>query len=117
MVVFRALGWLFLALAVAVIVHDLLTWWSEGAYPFSTLGSLWSHLDPTSLGNTQTSARRHLSGVLWTWMMRPLLTVPAVPAFLVLGLVLVWIGRRDSGRPDPGFLMGSRPRRRRGGLS
>ena len=117
MVVFRGLGWLFLALAVAVIVHDLLTWWSEGAYPFSTLGGLWAHLDPTSLGNTQTSARRHLSGVLWTWMMRPLLTVPAVPAFLVLGAALVWIGRRESGRSEPGFLAGSRPRRRRGGLS
>ena len=117
MVVFRALGWLFLALAVAVFVHDLLTWWSQGSYPFSTLGSLWAHLDPASLGNTQTSARRHLSGILWTWMMRPLLTVPAVPAFLVLGLVLVWIGRRDSGRSQGDFLMGSRPRRRRGGLS
>jgi hypothetical protein len=116
MVVFRALGWLFLALAVAVVVHDLLTWWSQGRYPFSTFGSLWAHLDPGSLGNTQTSARRHLSGVLWTWMMRPLLTVPAVPAFLVLGGVLLWIGRRELGRPDPGVLMGSRPRRRRGGL-
>jgi hypothetical protein len=49
-------------------------------------------------------------------MMRPLLTVPAVPAFLVLGGVLLWIGRRDLGRPDPGVLMGSRPRKRRGGL-
>ncbi len=117
MVVFRTLGWLLLALAVAVVVHDLLTWWSEGSYPFSTFWSLWSHLDPSSLGNTQTSARRHLSGILWTWMMRPLLTVPAVPAFLVLGFALVWIGRRDSGRPEAGFLMGSRPRRRRGGLS
>ena len=116
MVVFRALGWLFLALAVAVIVHDLLTWWSQGRYPFSTFGSLWAHLDPASLGNTQTSAGRHLSGVLWTWMMRPLLTLPAVPAFLVLGLVLLWIGRRDLGHREPGFLAGSRPRRRRGGL-
>jgi hypothetical protein len=117
MVVFRGLGWLLLALAVAVVVHDLLTWWSEGSYPSSTFGSLWSHLDPSSLGNTQTSVRRHLSGILWTWMMRPLLTVPVVPAFAVLGLALVWIGRRDGGRAEPGFLMGSRPRRRRRGLS
>ena len=36
---------------------------------------------------------------------------------VVLGLVLLWIGRRDLGRPDAGVLMGSRPRRRRGGLS
>lgn len=114
---FRALGWLLLALAVAVVVHDLLTWWSEGRYPFSTVGSLWSHLDPTSLGNTQASVRRPLSGALWTWLLRPVLAVPAVPAFLVLGLFLVWLGRREGGRPDAGFLMGSRPRRRRSGLS
>jgi hypothetical protein len=116
MVVFRALGWLFLALAVAVVVHDLLSWWSQGHSPFSTFGSLWAHLDPGSLGSAQTSARRPLSGMLWTWIMRPLLTVPAVPAFLVLGLVLLWIGRRELGRPDARVLMGSRPRRRRGGL-
>lgn len=118
MVAFRALGWLLLALAVTVIVHDLLTWWSEGSYPFSTLGSLWGHVDPTSLGNTQTSMRRYLGGGLWTWILRPVLAIPAVPAFLILGLLLLWLGRRDSGQPEPGFLVGSRPpRKRRRGLS
>ncbi|MBL0898371.1 MAG: hypothetical protein IBJ17_06695 [Reyranella sp.] len=118
MVAFRGLGWLLLALAVAVIVHDLLTWLSEGRYPFATLGSLWSHVDPSSLGNTQTSMRRYLGGGLWTWILRPLLAIPAVPAFLILGLLLLWIGRRDTGRPEPGLLVGSRPpRKRRRGLS
>ena len=88
MVAFRALGWLLLALAVAVVVHDLLTWWSEGSYPFSTLGSLWSHLDPGSLGSVQTSARRHLPGSLWGWTVQPFLALPAelVPEAPLLGI-------------------------------
>ncbi len=32
MVLFRALGWLLLALAVGAVVYDCLTWWSEGAF-------------------------------------------------------------------------------------
>ena len=113
MVAFRALGWLLLALAVAVVVHDLLTWWSEGSYPFSTLGSLWSHLDPGSLGSAQTSALRHLPGSLWNWTVQPFLALPALPAFLILGLFLLWLGNRDGDRPDPSFLGGSRPSRKR----
>jgi hypothetical protein len=118
MVAFRGLGWVLLALAVAVIVHDLLTWWSEGSYPFSTMGSLWGHVDPASLGNTQTSMRRYLGGGLWTWILRPVLAIPAVPAFLILGLLLLWLGRRETGRPESSFLVGSRPpRKRRRGIS
>ncbi len=113
MAAFRALGWLLLALAVAVVVHDLLTWWSEGSLAFSTLGGLWAHLDPGSLGSTQASTRRLLPGGLWNWTVRPYLALPALPSFLVLGFFFLWLGNRDGDRPDPSFLGGSRPSRRR----
>ena len=32
MVVFRGLGWLLLAMAVAAVVHDGLAWWTEGSF-------------------------------------------------------------------------------------
>ncbi len=67
MVAFRALGWLLLALAVAVVVHDLLTWWSEGSYPFRPWGACGRTSIPASLGSAQTSALRHLPGSLWNW--------------------------------------------------
>lgn len=113
MVVFRGLGWLLLALAVAAIVHDGLTWWSEGSFRLLGLGDLWSHLDMRSLGDAQTAVQRNVSAALWNWIVRPILMIPALPAFLALGLLFLWLGNRGSGDDEPGFMIGSRPPRRR----
>ena len=113
MVVFRALGWLLLAMAVAAIVHDALAWWTEGSFHLLSLGDLWSHLDTRSLADAQTAIQRRASSALWFWLVRPVLMVPVLPAFLVLGLIFLWIGNRSGGRPDTGFVLGSRPPRRR----
>jgi hypothetical protein len=114
MVVFRALGWLLLAMAVAAIVHDGLAWWTEGSFHLLGLGDLWSHLDTRSLSDAQTAVQRRVSSGLWFWLVRPVLMVPALPAFLVLGLFFLWIGNRRGGRPETGFVLGPRaPRRRR----
>jgi hypothetical protein len=48
--------------------------------------------------------------------------VPALPAFVVLGLLFLWLGNRSSASPEADYLTGSRPsrlrrRRNRGGLS
>jgi hypothetical protein len=113
MVVFRALGWLLLAMAIAAIAHDALAWWTEGSFRLLGLGDLWSHLDVRSLSDAQTAVQRHVSSALWFWLIRPLLLVPALPAFLVLGLFFLWLGSRGGNRPEPGILGGSRPPRRR----
>jgi hypothetical protein len=113
MVVFRGLGWLLLALAVAAIVHDALTWWSDGSFHLLGLGDLWSHLDMRSLSDAQTAVQRNVSAALWNWIIRPILMIPALPAFLVLGLLLLWLGNRSGGDAEPGLLGGSRPPRRR----
>ena len=113
MVVFRVLGWLLLALAVAAVVHDGLAWWSEGSFHLLGFGDLWSHLDARSLADSQSAVQRYLSAVLWSWIVRPVLMVPVLPAFLIGGLVCLRLGER-SGRPrEPGFFIGSRPPRRR----
>jgi hypothetical protein len=106
-------------MAMAAIVHDALAWWTEGSFHLLGLGYLWSHLDVRSLGDAQTAIQRNLSSALWNWVVRPLLMIPALPAFLALGLVFLWLGNRSPG-DEPGFLGGSRPPRRRrgrGGLS
>ena len=115
---YRMLGWLLLAMAVAVVVQDVLAWWTEGALHLLRLGDLWSHLDVGSFNDAQTAVQRHLSGGLWKWVIRPVLAVPALAAFLVLGLAFLWFGQRK-GVPAPDLLTGSRKRRRRtrGGLS
>ena len=113
MVVLRGLGWLLLALAVAAIVNDGLTWWSEGSFRLLGLGELWSHLAMRSLGDAQTAVQRHVSAALWNWIIRPILSVPALPAFLAAGLLFLWLGNRSGEDGETGFLVGARPRRRR----
>ena len=96
MVVFRALGWLLLAMAIAAIAHDGLAWWTEGSFHLLGLGDLWSHLDTRSLADAQTAVQRRVSSGLWFWLVRPVLMVPVLPAFLVLGLFFLWIGNRPT---------------------
>ena len=117
--VYRVLGWLLLAMAVAVVVHDVLAWWTEGAFRLLSLADLWAHLDIRSLSDAQTAVQRHLSVSLWNWIVRPILVIPALPAFLALGLLCLWLGHRG-GPAEPHLLTGTRPprrRRSRGGLS
>ena len=64
--------------------------------------------------DAQTAVQRRVSSGLWFWLVRPVLMVPVLPAFLVLGLFFLWIGNRRGGRPETGFVLGPRaPRRRR----
>jgi hypothetical protein len=123
MVVFRALGWLLMAMTVATAVQNGLTWWSEGAFRFLTLGDVWAHFDYGSLLATQAFLTRHVSAGVWTWSMLPLLHVPALPVFLILGLFCLWRGQSNGEgrrrRRSADFAVGSRrPKRRRSrGLS
>ena len=119
MVLFRALGWLLLALALGAVVHDCLSWWSEGAFHLSALGDLWSRLDLGSLRAVQAGLQGTFSGVLWTALVLPILKVPALPAFAIGGVLCLWLGGRIGGGMDETRFLGmSRPRRRRSrGLS
>jgi hypothetical protein len=111
-VLYRALGWLFFAMAVAVAVRDALAWWTDRAFHLAGLGELWSQLDVASLSSAQTAIQRHLSVSLWVWIVRPVLAVPALVGFLAAGLFLMWLGRRRS-VSEPHVLTGARPRPRR----
>ena len=113
MVVFRALGWVLLAMAVAAVVHDGLAWWTEGRFHLLGLGDLWSHLDVRSLVDTQSAIQRHLSVSLWNWLVRPVLLIPALAAFVILGVIFLWLGSRAGEHAEQGFVLGSRPPRRR----
>ncbi len=113
MVLFRALGWLLLALGVGAVVYDGLAWWSEGVLRLLPLGELWTRVDLDSLNRAQAAVQRHLSASLWTWVVLPILKVPALPAFVIAGTIFLWLGRRIGSRAEPGFIGARAPRRRR----
>jgi len=120
MVLVRALGWLLLVLAVAAFVQNGLTWWSEGSFRLLALGDVWSHFDYASFNSFEALLVEHLSSRLWAWIVLPVLRIPTVAAFLVLGIACLWIGRNTGGRKsEPRLVVASRrPRRRRSrGLS
>ncbi len=118
MVLFRALGWLLLGLSVAVAVRDGLFFWSEGAFHPLRLGELWLQLDFASLEALKSLTVRHLSPAVWARLAAPVLALPALPFFVVVGLLSLWFGQRRGERADSGFVLGSqRPRRRRRGGS
>ncbi len=119
MVQLRALGWLLLALAIGAIVHDCLNWWFDGPFRLLSLGDIWSRLDLGSLNAVERALRRPFSGVLWTGILSPILSIPALPAFGGGGMLCLWLGGRGGGQAgEAGFLgMPRRRRRRSGGLS
>ena len=116
MVLVRALGWLLMGVSVALAVRDALTWWSEGAFHPQSLGELWLQLDFASLKSLEALVSRHLSVMAWSRLMAPLLRLPALPVFVIVGLLLLWLGRRrEEGSETAFFLNARRPRRRRRG--
>ena len=112
MVLFRALGWLLLAMAVGALVYDGLIWWSEGVLRLLPLGELWSRLDLDSLNHAQSAVQRRLSAGLWDWVVVPILKLPTLPMFVIAGVAFLWLGRRVGSRAEASFI-GSRPPRRR----
>src|SRR5260370_35017921 len=105
MVVVRGLGWLLLAMAVAAIVHDGLTWWSYGSFHLLGLGDLWSHLDMRPLGDSQSAVQHNVSTALWNWIVRPALMIPALPALRVLGRLRPRLRNCPGGHAAPGLLV------------
>lgn len=111
----RAFGWLLLAMALAAAVHDALAWWSDGSLRLLTLAGLWARIDLGSLTGLQDGIEQHIHPAAWHWVLRPILAIPAVLAFVVVGLICLWLGQRPMGRMPAGYVMGSRPPRRRRG--
>jgi hypothetical protein len=112
MVLFRALGWLLLAMAVGAVVYDGLVWWSEGVLRLLPIGELWSRLDLESMNRAQSAVQRHLSVGLWNWVILPVMRLPALAMFLIAGTIFLWLGRPIGSGAEASFI-GSRPPRRR----
>src|SRR5260370_35841616 len=103
MVRLRGLGWLLLTMAVGAVVYDGLVWWSEGVLRLLPLGELWSRLDLDSMTRAQSAAQRHLSVGMWNWVALPILKLPALPMFLIVGTMFLWLGPPIGGPAQAGL--------------
>ena len=97
MAVGRFLGWLLLFAAGVVLVRDALAWADLHVVAPLSLGGLWADLGASGLRSTR-AAVEHLAPWLWTSGVALVLSLWALPVFLVLGLLLRWSCRRPPQR-------------------
>ena len=94
----RLVGWLLLLAALASLGYDLAQTMKGQGFKLSPLGQLWFDLHPGSRNLIQAVIERYLWPPLWDSGMAPLLQWPALPVFLVPGLILAVLCRRPRPR-------------------
>ena len=87
-------GWLFLLGALAALGYDLAKLARGEGFAFSPLGQLWFDLHAGSLNLVQAVVQRYIWDALWDPAITSILLLPALPVFLVPGLILVLLCRR-----------------------
>jgi len=92
MALLRFLAWVFLLATGAVLVRDGLVWLSAQLFAPLSLGGLWSELGFASEMATH-HALDHVSPLLWSFGLAPVLSLWAAPAFFVLAVVLFLVAR------------------------
>jgi hypothetical protein len=95
----RVIGWLLVAIALALLVRELYFWLTDGSWTILPAGELWFNIHKDSLLLIQPAIERHLWPALW----RPIETLLTWPAWAVIGvpgllLALVRSRRRNGSR-------------------
>jgi len=93
----RLTGWLFLALAGAFLVLDIVRLLDKGGFATRSVGKLWYSIDPTSLGLLQAAIERHIDPMLWKIFFFVFLSLPdwALPGLIGAALVILTSRRKE----------------------
>lgn len=91
--VLAGIGWLFLAIALGILVYELTLWHDSGRHRLLTLGEMWFRLDPAGLNLAQAVVQRHISPALWDTAIVGFLLRPAWPSFALSGGILLLLPR------------------------
>ena len=90
----RVLAGLFLLIAALAAITDVTYSMTGKGLVMTSLLEHWGRLAPQSLASLQASVRR--VPLLWGYLLKPALSIPAWMFFAGLGLVCAWGGRRRS---------------------
>ncbi len=94
MIVFRWIGWILIALAIAAAGHEVIASISGGGYRPFAFGELWYIIHRASLNLVQAVVQRYISPWLWDAVIATILLWPAWLVMGVPGLVIAWAARR-----------------------
>ena len=97
------IGWILLALGVAILCHDLVKWILSGVFEVIDVGLFWFLVHPDSLKLAEPAIARHIHPFLWHPVMSSILLAPAFVIFAVPGVILLYL-TRWRGRPNHGNL-------------
>ena len=93
-VVIAGIGWILLALGVAVLCYDLVKWLLTGSFALIDAGSFWFAVHETSLKLAEPAIARYLHPILWHPIISTILLAPAFVVFAVPGGLLAYLARR-----------------------
>lgn len=88
----RFLAWLCLLIAVLAAVTDVTRTYAAHRAVITSLLEHWGSLAPHGLAAVQASVRR--IPLMWDFVVRPVLSIPAWGLFGLLGLLFAFFGRR-----------------------
>jgi len=90
---FRFIGLLFLALAFILFVYDGTKWIADQRWDVTTVGWIWATVHESSLTQVRPTLEP-LAVWLWDPVASKILDSPAFVVLVVLGTILVLIGRK-----------------------
>ena len=90
----RALGWLFIALGLAVFARDAWVFLENGVVSMTAVGQLWFSIHAGSLNLVQAVVERYVHPMIWDPVIFSVLRLPAALLFVAIGLVLAIAFRR-----------------------
>jgi hypothetical protein len=90
----RLIGYFVAAVALVALGSDLLAWFASGKFGLGLIGQHWYALHQGSLNLSQAVVQRYIHPAIWDPGIVAILRLPTVAVFGVLGVGLIWLGRR-----------------------
>jgi hypothetical protein len=90
----RFLGLITLAAAFVFFIYDGARYIANQRFEFTKVGDVWSAVHQSSLAQLQPAIEQHVGVWLWDPVMLSLLTRPVWLVLLIVGAILIVLGRR-----------------------
>ena len=93
MIVWRVIGWLFVAFALTALGADIVASLASQSIDITPLGQYWFDIHRSSLGLVQVAIQRYILPELWDPVIRTVLLGPTWAVFGVPGIALMILSR------------------------
>ena len=96
--VFRLLGFVILALALVLVVLDITRSITASSLVLTSLGEAWVGFNSVSFEAAKDTVTNVLHPAIWDNIIAFILVLPSWLMFLLLAMILLWLGRKKKSR-------------------